>query len=49
MKLVMMFAKGILDAELEDWNKVMAINSTGVWLGMKAVIPHMQKMVVVQL
>lgn len=36
-------AKGILEAELEDWEKVMAINSTGVWLGMKAVIPHMQK------
>lgn len=36
-------AKGILDAELDDWNKVMAINSTGVWLGMKTVIPYMQK------
>lgn len=36
-------AKGILEAELDDWNKVMAINTTGVWLGMKAVIPHMQK------
>lgn len=36
-------AKGILDAELDDWNKVMAINSTGVWLGMKSVIPQMQK------
>lgn len=36
-------AKGILEAELDDWNKVMAINSTGVWLGMKSVIPHMQK------
>lgn len=35
--------KGILEAELDDWNKVMAINSTGVWLGMKSVIPHMQK------
>ncbi|RDW21304.1 short-chain dehydrogenase [Oceanobacillus arenosus] len=35
-------AKGILEAELDDWNKVMSINSTGVWLGMKAVIPHMQ-------
>jgi len=34
---------GILEAELDDWNKVMAINSTGVWLGMKAVIPHMQE------
>ncbi|MFD1849755.1 SDR family NAD(P)-dependent oxidoreductase [Oceanobacillus bengalensis] len=36
-------AKGILEAELDDWNKVMAINTTGVWLGMKAVIPHMKK------
>ncbi|WP_249870546.1 SDR family NAD(P)-dependent oxidoreductase [Oceanobacillus saliphilus] len=36
-------AKGILEAELDDWNKVMAINSTGVWLGMKTVIPHMQQ------
>jgi len=36
-------AKGILEAELDDWNKVMAINTTGVWLGMKHVVPHMQK------
>ncbi|WP_249872609.1 SDR family NAD(P)-dependent oxidoreductase [Oceanobacillus saliphilus] len=36
-------AKGILEAELDDWNKVLAINTTGVWLGMKEVIPHMQK------
>lgn len=35
--------KGVLDAELDDWNKVMAINTTGVWLGMKHVIPHMQE------
>lgn len=35
-------AKGILEAELEDWEKVMSINCTGVWLGIKAVIPHMQ-------
>ncbi|KGR79195.1 SDR family NAD(P)-dependent oxidoreductase [Ureibacillus manganicus] len=35
-------AKGILEAELDDWNKVMTINTTGVWLGMKSVIPHMQ-------
>jgi len=34
--------KGILEAGLDDWNKVMAINSTGVWLGMKSVIPTMQ-------
>ncbi|MEK4969264.1 glucose 1-dehydrogenase [Cytobacillus sp. FSL R7-0696] len=36
-------AKGILEAELDDWNKVMAINTTGVWLGMKSVIPYMQQ------
>ncbi|WP_058302723.1 SDR family NAD(P)-dependent oxidoreductase [Gorillibacterium timonense] len=36
-------AKGILEAELADWEKVMSINCTGVWLGMKSVIPHMQK------
>jgi NAD(P)-dependent dehydrogenase (short-subunit alcohol dehydrogenase family) len=36
-------AKGILEAELDDWNKVMAVNTTGVWLGMKSVIPHMQR------
>ena len=34
--------KGILDAELEDWNRVMAINVTGPWLGMKSVIPAMR-------
>ncbi|KQN96109.1 SDR family NAD(P)-dependent oxidoreductase [Paenibacillus sp. Leaf72] len=36
-------AKGVLEAELADWDKVMSINTSGVWLGMKAVIPHMQK------
>lgn len=35
--------KGILEAEIDDWNRVMAVNTTGVWLGMKAVIPSMQK------
>ncbi|AUZ34456.1 short-chain dehydrogenase [Arthrobacter sp. PGP41] len=34
--------KGILEAELEDWNKVLAINATGTWLGMKNVLPFMQ-------
>lgn len=34
--------KGILEAELDDWNTVLAVNLTGVWLGMKTVIPHMQ-------
>jgi NAD(P)-dependent dehydrogenase (short-subunit alcohol dehydrogenase family) len=36
-------AKGILEAEIDDWNKLMAINTTSVFLGMKEVIPHMQK------
>jgi NAD(P)-dependent dehydrogenase (short-subunit alcohol dehydrogenase family) len=34
--------KGILEAELDDWNRVLAVNTTGVWLGMKSVIPIMQ-------
>ena len=34
--------KGILDAELDDWDKVLAVNTTGTWLGMKNVIPVMQ-------
>lgn len=36
-------AKGILEAEIADWNRVLAINTTGPWLGMKHVIPVMQK------
>jgi len=35
--------KGILETDLDTWNKVLAVNTTGVWLGMKAVIPHMQR------
>jgi len=35
-------AKGILDAELDDWNRVLAVNATGMWLGMKNVIPYLQ-------
>jgi NAD(P)-dependent dehydrogenase (short-subunit alcohol dehydrogenase family) len=34
--------KGIMDETLDGWNWLMGINCTGVWLGMKAVIPHMQ-------
>jgi len=26
---------------VEDWNRVVAVNQTGTWLGMRAVIPHM--------
>jgi NAD(P)-dependent dehydrogenase (short-subunit alcohol dehydrogenase family) len=28
---------------LEGWNRIIAVNQTGVWLGMKAVIPEMRK------
>lgn len=28
---------------LDDWNKVVGVNQTGVFLGMREVIPHMQK------
>jgi len=28
---------------LDDWNKVVAVNQTGVFLGMREVIPHMQQ------
>lgn len=36
-------AKGILETTPQEWDWVMAINTTGVWLGMKAVIPLMQQ------
>ncbi|MFC4005028.1 SDR family NAD(P)-dependent oxidoreductase [Prauserella oleivorans] len=26
---------------IDDWNRVVAVNQTGTWLGMRAVIPHM--------
>ncbi|MEU3270545.1 glucose 1-dehydrogenase [Saccharomonospora sp. NPDC006951] len=29
------------DLTVEDWNRVVAVNQTGTWLGMRAVIPHM--------
>jgi len=35
-------AKGLLECDLDNWNKVISINAMGVWLGMKTVIPHMQ-------
>jgi NAD(P)-dependent dehydrogenase (short-subunit alcohol dehydrogenase family) len=34
--------KGLLEEDLEGWNKAIALNLTSVWLGMKAVIPYMQ-------
>jgi NAD(P)-dependent dehydrogenase (short-subunit alcohol dehydrogenase family) len=33
----------VADTTLEDWNRVMEINSTGVFLGCKTAIPEMQK------
>ncbi|MCL2471387.1 MAG: SDR family oxidoreductase [Propionibacteriaceae bacterium] len=33
---------GLLECDMNNWLKVMSINAMGVWLGMKAVIPHMQ-------
>ena len=35
--------EGIEAETLEKWNKMIAVNQTGVWLGMKAVIPEMRK------
>jgi NAD(P)-dependent dehydrogenase (short-subunit alcohol dehydrogenase family) len=35
-------AKGLLETEREDWDRILSINAMGVWLGMKAVIPQMQ-------
>jgi NAD(P)-dependent dehydrogenase (short-subunit alcohol dehydrogenase family) len=32
---------GVLDTSLEEWNRVVAVNQTGVWLGMKHAIPLM--------
>ena len=29
------------DLSVEDWNDVVAVNQTGTWLGMRAVVPHM--------
>lgn len=35
--------KGILETDLELWNKIIRVNATSQFLGMKAVIPHMQQ------
>lgn len=35
--------KSLLDITVEEWNRLMGINVTGVFLGMKHVIPVMQK------
>ncbi|AZO34090.1 MAG: SDR family oxidoreductase [Mesorhizobium sp.] len=34
--------EGIAEIAIEDWNKVIAINQTGPFYGMKVVIPHMK-------
>jgi NAD(P)-dependent dehydrogenase (short-subunit alcohol dehydrogenase family) len=34
---------GVLETTEDDWNFVMDINARGVWLGTKAVLPHMRK------
>lgn len=31
------------DLTLDAWNRVIAVNQTGSWLGMREVIPHMRK------
>jgi len=36
-------ATNIEEQDLEDWNRVMDVNSTGIFLGMKTVIPEMRK------
>jgi len=36
-------AGGVEDTTLEDWNRVVAVNQTGVWLGMRAAIPAMRR------
>lgn len=34
---------GIEETSEEDWNRIVAINQTGVWLGMKNVVPAMRR------
>lgn len=34
---------GLLEADLDDWNRVMAVNLTGSLLGMRAVVPVMRE------
>jgi NAD(P)-dependent dehydrogenase (short-subunit alcohol dehydrogenase family) len=35
--------QGIEAETLEKWNKMIAVNQTGVWLGMKAAVPEMRR------
>jgi|HigsolmetaAR204D_1030405.scaffolds.fasta_scaffold00281_20 NAD(P)-dependent dehydrogenase (short-subunit alcohol dehydrogenase family) len=37
------FPGTVLDTTVEQWNRVMAINVTSIFLGMKYVIPHMKE------
>lgn len=34
---------GVEESALDDWNRVVAVNQTGVWLGMRAVLPLMKE------
>ncbi|XOV90529.1 MAG: glucose 1-dehydrogenase [Pseudomonadota bacterium] len=34
---------GVEESTLDGWNRVIAVNQTGVWLGMKAVLPLMKE------
>lgn len=34
---------GVLETTEDDWDFIMNINAKGVWLGVQAVVPHMQK------
>ena len=35
-------AKGVEDEDEEGWNRMLAVNTTGVYLGTKAVLPHLR-------
>ncbi len=35
--------EAITDLELQDWERIIKVNQTSVFLGMRAVIPHMKK------
>lgn len=35
--------KGVEDASLDDWNRLVAVNLTGVVLGTRAALPHLKK------
>ncbi|MFS0901413.1 SDR family NAD(P)-dependent oxidoreductase, partial [Mycolicibacterium litorale] len=34
---------GVEQTSLEVWNRIVAVNQTGVWLGMKSAIPSMRR------